>query len=197
MIRLLSSWQTCVCCNKTSLVVTKVCLSCLSHQKYFVMTYFCHDKSVVVVSILLSWQKVCFVATNLCLSQQNYCHDKMILVVVAAPASDRCHAISNSTFQCWPTSACLHSHCFGFLAPIPTPTPHPTNHFSSVSPGFDSWCFFFAGLRRWLWGWRWAERGMSRDIWHFLSVLPFREHSGDAWHFLSALPLREHSGVYE
>ena len=131
-----------------------------------------------MVSILLSWQKVCFVATNLCLSQQNYCYDKMILVVVAAPANDRCHAISNSTFQCWPTSACLHSHRFGFLAPIPAPTPHPTNHFSSVSPGFDSWCFFFAGLWRWLWGWWWAERGMSRDIWHFLSVLPFREHSG-------------------
>ena len=66
--------QRYACCDK-SFVMTKLCL--LRH--IFVMTkIFCHEKhnfiatkTFVVTSILLSRQKMCFVATNMCLLWQN------------------------------------------------------------------------------------------------------------------------------
>ena len=78
------SWQTHVCRNKSKLVMTKVFQFHINfcHDKtMFVMTNTClsqQNMSFVTTSIVLSWQKMC-------LSQQNFCHDKMILV--PAPTS--------------------------------------------------------------------------------------------------------------
>ena len=52
------------------------------HDKSFVTTNICHDKCVchnksfVPTSILLLQQKMCYVETNTCLSQQNFCWNK-------------------------------------------------------------------------------------------------------------------------
>ena len=50
--------------------------------------YFCRDKSFVVTSILLSLQKMCFVATNTCC----VCRDKSFvatkIMLVAGPVND-------------------------------------------------------------------------------------------------------------
>ena len=83
---LLLSRQRCVCHDKTQLLSRKthVC-----HNKYLLQQKFCRDK----VSTLLSWQKTCFVATNMCLLRQTHvCCDKTFvatkIILVAAPASD-------------------------------------------------------------------------------------------------------------
>ena len=75
----LLSWQDYFCYDKSMLVVTKL----LSWQDYF-----CYDKSMLVVTkllsqqhqhnfvatrILLSWQKMCFVATDMFV-ETNTCH---------------------------------------------------------------------------------------------------------------------------
>ena len=64
------------CCNKHNCVATKFC-----HKHTLLVccnkTGVCCDKRFVSTSILLSWQKMCFVTTNMCMSQQKYaCHDK-------------------------------------------------------------------------------------------------------------------------
>ena len=70
-----------LCCNKSMLVVTRVChenchvTKVLSSQKYFVQT------KVVAASMLLSWQK----------TRLRVCRDKSFVVtniLVAAPAND-------------------------------------------------------------------------------------------------------------
>ena len=67
------------CHDKSMLAATKLLSwqNCLSWQKFCCNTNICHDKHVfVATSILLLRQKTCFVMTNACLSQQNFCHDK-------------------------------------------------------------------------------------------------------------------------
>ena len=91
--------QTLVCCNKTSFVVTKTCLSQrnLSQLKIiFVTTNICHDKSFVVPKYFLhdkrrAWfccdkshvllrQKPCFVATK-----AMFCCDKSHVLLRQKP----------------------------------------------------------------------------------------------------------------
>ena len=91
-------WRQTYFCRDRTFAITNIC-----HDKHnFVTTkhLFCHDKSMLVAtkllswqtrvlsrqntsfasaSILLSWQKTCFVATNTCLWRQNFCRNKMIL----------------------------------------------------------------------------------------------------------------------
>jgi len=63
-ILLLRLWQ-----QSASFVMTKVCLSRENFRlnKYFICrnNKICGDKNLVTTSILLSWQKMCFVATEL------------------------------------------------------------------------------------------------------------------------------------
>ena len=77
------------CCDK-SFVVTNTCLLWQKYtccDKTFVQTKLCLSwPFVLVVTKALSWQKTCFVVTNVCLSGQKYlknwsweacfCHDK-------------------------------------------------------------------------------------------------------------------------
>ena len=76
-------WQTHVCRDKSKLVATK---------DFQFHVNFCHDKIMfVVTNTCLSQQNTSFVTTSIvlsrqktCLSQQNFCHDK---ILVAAPAN--------------------------------------------------------------------------------------------------------------
>ena len=93
--------------SRQTFVATKIILSrqtrLLLRQKYacrnkhvfaFVETkIFCRDKSFLSVSILLSRQRTCFVATNTCLSQQTrvYRNNTFVatkMILTAAPVSD-------------------------------------------------------------------------------------------------------------
>ena len=81
----LLSRQACSCCDR-----------CLSWQNMtFVTTKgwlsqqnFCHN---IMASILLTRQKMCFVATSILLSQQKMCFVVTIMKLVAAPTSDKWH----------------------------------------------------------------------------------------------------------
>ena len=72
----LSRQNTCLLQQNMSFVTTKVCCSfvmaklCLSRQNIFVATNI--TLSWQTFCILLSWQKMCFVMTNVCLSQQKW-----------------------------------------------------------------------------------------------------------------------------
>ena len=93
------SRQTRVCCN-TSFVVTKVCLSCLSQQKYIVVTKLLLWQIIVVTNIFLSRQKMWSVVTNTRLlrqTPQNFGATKTILV--AAPTDDKRQAVSVCSTQ--------------------------------------------------------------------------------------------------
>ena len=57
------------CCNKLTFVATN---TCLLWQIFVATKIFCHDKSFVAASILLSLQKRCFVASNTCFSWQKF-----------------------------------------------------------------------------------------------------------------------------
>ena len=63
-----NSWQKYVCRDKV------VMIKLLSQQ-----TCVCHDKTFVVTSILLSWQKMCFVMTKVCLLRQKKILTKLCL----------------------------------------------------------------------------------------------------------------------
>ena len=73
-------WQTHVCHDKTCLLLQQKYASCnktFVTTKYFCcdkylswQTCVCCDKSFVVTGIFLSWQKMCFVMTNICLLRQ-------------------------------------------------------------------------------------------------------------------------------
>ena len=71
---ILAMTNTCLLQQNTSLAATKVCLP---RQSFCCDKQVCHDKGFVTTSILLLRQKMCFVVTNMCLSQQKWaCHDK-------------------------------------------------------------------------------------------------------------------------
>ena len=88
--------NTCLSWQHTFFVATKVCLPqqnfCFNKVIFVATKYFCHNKRFVTTnifvttSILLSQQKMCFVATNLCY----FCCDKTMFV-----ATNICH---NRTF---------------------------------------------------------------------------------------------------
>ena len=61
------SWQK-FCHNKMMLVATNIC-----RDKIFVTTKMCDNKSLVMTSILLSWQKTCFVTTRVCCDKNDTC----------------------------------------------------------------------------------------------------------------------------
>ena len=87
------SWQN-FCCDKLTFVMTNTWLSWQSTKHMFIMTNICCDKISVVASILLSWQKTCFVVKNTSLTRQTYvCQDRTFimtkLVLVAAAANDK------------------------------------------------------------------------------------------------------------
>ena len=78
------------CHDKSMLAATKL----LSQQNYICCDHFCCccDKNFVMTSILLSWQKTCFVVTKVSLSQQNYvCRDKYLLREIFCCNENVCH----------------------------------------------------------------------------------------------------------
>ena len=91
---LLSRRKTCDCRDKGMVAATKLLFAtkvCLSWQNIFVVTktFFIvinicrnNNKHFVATSILLSWQKMCFVATNTCLSRQKKIQKKIASNIV-------------------------------------------------------------------------------------------------------------------
>ena len=81
------------CCNKTFVMVRQKV--CLLRQTHVCRNNFCHDKNILLQQNF--WRsKHTFVTSNTCLSQQTHvCHDKTFVVTkmipVAAPANDRLH----------------------------------------------------------------------------------------------------------
>ena len=107
------------CHNKQVFVATKVCLSQQNFCQLFVVTkvlsrqtYFFHNKTFIMTSILLSHQKMCFVMTNVfCCDKRVFCHDKSVcgnktlvvtkMILVAVPSNDTPD----------PSTACYHTKC--------------------------------------------------------------------------------------
>ena len=67
------SRQAYFCHDKHLFVVSK---HVFCRDKSMQYRYFCRGNSFVVTSILLLQHKTCFVTTNTCLSQQNFCYNK-------------------------------------------------------------------------------------------------------------------------
>ena len=92
-----------VCCDKTrlSVVATYLLLRQLKHCKYF-----CRDKTgtCFVASILLSWQKHVFVATNACLLLRKWYLWQFPPTILTQPFSRWLHSLCVTTWSrsVWP-----------------------------------------------------------------------------------------------